>query len=311
MAEFSLVQSQYHDVYPFISASSGLANASTSRSVLVVGAGSGIGKAAAVAFAQTGATNVIIAGRRVANLQVVKDLVNSSFPKTNVLAVPCDAADTASVDKLFAEIAAADITLDVLVNSQGTVRSKASLRNSDPEEWWADWQVMVKSPYLTTRAFLRSLAIPEERPATPTRAIVNLSSIGSNLILPEATSYGAPKTALNRLTEYAAAEATRLGVQVIAYHPGGVADTDITSLSADFMKAFYVDTPELAALTAVYLSTPKASYLSGRYVDATWNLEELEQFKEKILKEDLLKTAVLGESRRKMPQQIQDMVEQL
>lgn len=281
------------------------------RSVLVIGAGSGIGKAIAHAFAGTGASNVAITGRRSANLEDVKRELNAAFPKVNVLAISCDAADPAGVDKLFSDISGANITLDVLVNSQGITRSKVSIRDSDPENWWADWEVMVRSPYLTTRAFLRSLPVPAERPSQPSRAIINVSSIGSNLLLPGQTSYAAPKAAINRITEATAAEATRLGVKAICYHPGGIADTDITKLSGESMKLMYTETPELAALTAVYLATPKADYLNGRYVDARWDMSELEGQKEKIQKEDLLKTALLGHARLDLGPHFREIIENL
>lgn len=309
MAEFDLVQPKHHDVYDFISSTSGLIDASKNRSVLVVGAGSGIGMAIAHAFAQTGASTVVITGRRASNLEDVKKSLNAAFPNTQVLAIPADAAEPAGVDKLFSEIAAANITLDVLVNSQGLTKSRASIRNSDPDAWWGDWAVMVRSPFLTTRAFLRSVPVPAERPAAPSRAIVNVSSIGANLLLPIHSAYGAPKAAVNRFTEYTAVEGVPLGVQAICYHPGGIADTDITKNSPAFMKGMYNESPELAALTAVYLSTPKASYLTGRYVDARWDLGELEGKKEKIMKEDLLKTALLGHARLNLGPQLRDLAE--
>ena len=47
----------------------------------------------------------------------------------------------------------------------------------------------------------------------------------------------------------------------------------------------------------MYLSTPRADWLSGRYLSANWDMEELEtDFKEKVLKEGFLLTTVLGSS---------------
>jgi hypothetical protein len=48
----------------------------------------------------------------------------------------------------------------------------------------------------------------------------------------------------------------------------------------------------LAAGTAVYLSTPRASFLDGRFVFSNYDMEQLEELKEKIVEEDLLKTKV-------------------
>lgn len=49
----------------------------------------------------------------------------------------------------------------------------------------------------------------------------------------------------------------------------------------------------LAAGTAVYLSTPRAGFLDGRFVFANYDMEKLEELKEKIVTEDLLKTRVI------------------
>ena len=50
--------------------------------------------------------------------------------------------------------------------------------------------------------------------------------------------------------------------------------------------------PRLADLsggTCVYLSTPRAKFLAGRYVESNWDMEKLEANKEKVVEEDLLK----------------------
>ena len=52
---------------------------------------------------------------------------------------------------------------------------------------------------------------------------------------------------------------------------------------------------ELAAGTAVYLASPQARFLSGRYVSANWDVDELEARKDEIVKKDLLKMDLKGE----------------
>lgn len=52
---------------------------------------------------------------------------------------------------------------------------------------------------------------------------------------------------------------------------------------------------ELAAGTAVYLTSPQAQYLSGRYMSANWDVDELEQKKDEIKERDLLKMDLKGE----------------
>lgn len=296
MAEFDIVKPKYHDVYSYISTAT-LADAAKGRSILIVGAGSGVGKATAVSFAHAGASNIVLTGRRLSNLQDVKSQINASFPQTNILVVTSDSSDAGEVESLFAQIKDAGIILDVLVNSQGVQLNQASIMNSDPDIWWKEFEIMLKGPYLTTRSFLLSVPRPTERPDIPTRAVVNLSSLACNTMLPNASSYCVLKAALNRVTEYTAAEAIGLGIQAIALHPGGIPDTDLTSKSAEWMMPYYTETAELSGQTVVYLSTNDAAYLNGRYIDARWDLEELKSHKERILREDLLKTSMLGSVR--------------
>lgn len=301
MADFNVVQPKHHDVYPFISTAGKLANVSSGKSVLVVGAGSGIGKAIAIAFAETGASNVVISSRRQANLDAVKSDIVAKSPKANVLAIAADAAKPVDIDKLFENIKAAGITLDVLVNSQGLRLSRKSIYDSDPDDWWTEIEVMLRSPYLTTRAFLHAIPKPVTRPEIPDRSIINITSIAGHALLPLGSSYSIPKIGLDRLTEFSAAEATHWGVQSIAIHPGGVPDTGITSTAPAFMHPYYTETAELAANATVYCTTPAAAYLNGRYVDVRWDLEELEKHSERIVEEDLLKASILGDARQKPP----------
>lgn len=61
----------------------------------------------------------------------------------------------------------------------------------------------------------------------------------------------------------------------------------------DYFKPHLYDTLDLAGGTAVYLSTPRASFLDGRFVFANYDMEKLETLKESIVSEDLLKQKVV------------------
>lgn len=309
MSEAALVTSKRHDVYPYISADDGLRNVAANRSVLVVGAGSGIGRAIAIAFTDSGATNIVISGRRQSKLEEVKEAIEKKHPKVNVVPITADATSVESVDALFKQIKDdAGIVLDVLVNSQGARSGRGRIAETDPDLWWADIESYLKSPFLTTRAFLRSLNRPAEPPKELNKAIVNITSIASNALMPLGSSYCIPKVGLNRLTEFTAAEGAPYGVQSVAIHPGGVANTDTTKDSPSFMLPYFTETAELAAAVTVYCSTSKAEYLNGRYVDVTWDLEELEKHKAKILKEEMLQTSILGATRPRLPDQMRKTV---
>ena len=95
------------------------------------------------------------------------------------------------------------------------------------------------------------------------------------------------KHALNRLIELIAIENTT--VKAFSMHPGAVA-TEISKTSGLEEKGVqFIDPPELAVSTMLYLCTGKADWLNGRYVSVNWDLGQVEtEWKEKILEKDLL-----------------------
>lgn len=74
-------------------------------------------------------------------------------------------------------------------------------------------------------------------------------------------------------------------------HPGFIA-TDMSSPgTALYDIAWTKDTLELPAGLALYLTTPQAEFLRGRWIDANWRVDELEARREEIVSQNLLKTA--------------------
>ena len=103
---------------------------------------------------------------------------------------------------------------------------------------------MLKGPYVMSRAFLR--AHTAGRPA----AIIMTSSIGSYNFPPTYSSYAGSKAAVNRITEWIAAENRDDGVQAVAFHPGGVGGTDLTSKSPEWMQRWYTETGRCSLVIA-------------------------------------------------------------
>jgi len=85
------------------------------------------------------------------------------------------------------------------------------------------------------------------------------------------------------------------GFRSVAMHPGGVL-TDMSDLAdiPENIRRLLVDTPALPGGTAVYLSMKRADFLMGRFVSSTWDMEELEGVKERVVKDDLLRSRVIG-----------------
>ena len=98
------------------------------------------------------------------------------------------------------------------------------------------------------------------------------------------------KFILDALATYVAAEYPN--VTAVSVHPGLV-PTDM--LREPFRSLFNQDSPELVGNTAVWLCQEKAKFLSGRFIAANWDMDDLVSRKEEIVKDDLLKLTLKGE----------------
>lgn len=110
----------------------------------------------------------------------------------------------------------------------------------------------------------------------------------SDLIVPNTTAYGTSKLAVNRFTELIQHEYGKQGVRALSFHPGGIASTGMGQRAPQQFKNRLIDTVDLAAGTALYLTTPEATYLDGRFVYSNWNMEEVAKLKDDIVKDNLL-----------------------
>ncbi|KAJ4861570.1 short chain dehydrogenase domain-containing protein [Trichoderma breve] len=289
--DFAVGRPRHSDVYPFIDPRASLKGVAQGKIVLVTGAGTGIGKAIAEQFAIAGASSVIIAGRRSEPLEETKTSIELLAPSCRVLVRGgTDVADKASVKNLMDSLPEVP---DILVHSAAVSLSTAAIDESNPDWWLGDIDNNIRGMYMITTAYLGAL---KEAGKTKAR-IINVGSIASWRYVYGRSSYAASKVAMNTFTEYIDREQQAGGndIRCVVMHPGGVL-TDLikNTVVPEAIIGRMTDKAELSGATAVYLSTDRSNFLMGRFVLATWDMEELEQQKDKILKEDLLKTRVMG-----------------
>ncbi|KAK0927664.1 hypothetical protein LTR29_017599 [Friedmanniomyces endolithicus] len=287
---FALLKPTRHDVYAFIDPKQKLKGAATGKTVLVTGAGTGIGKGIAESFAVAGAASIILAARRADKLEATKASIAKLAPECHVtVAGGTDVASRESVEQLFESLSEVP---DVVVSNAAT-SSSATVAESDPDRWWNDYDVNVRGPYLIARSYMRAAKAAGKKD----RRLINVSSNSAWRYYHGLSSYSASKAALNTLTEHLDNEGLKdgNGFRSVAMHPGGVL-TDMSDLAdiPENIRRLLVDTPALPGGTAVYLSTKRAEFLMGRFVSSTWDMEELEGVKERVVKEDLLRSRVLG-----------------
>lgn len=230
-------------------------------------------------FAIAGASKIWITGRDNSALKETQISVQELAPDCTVYPLVGDLTSPDDVDKLFESLYGA--VPDILINNAGISTSQTYIADSDPQNWWNDWQVNVYGTYLVTRAWLRALR------GKPGIVVSTSSSVG-DLVAPNMSSYGTSKLAVNRFTESIQLEYGKQGVRALAFHPGGIASTGMGQTAPAQYRHRLLDTVDLAAGTALYLTTPEAAYLNGRFVYANWNMEDVEKLKDEIVKDNLL-----------------------
>lgn len=253
---------------------------------LVTGAGSGIGRAIALAFASEGAM-VAVNDLRAEAAQAVAAEIEAAGGRA--LAVPADVADGRAVLKMFTRFLTTWETVDIVVNNAGT----AFLAPHVVENFDAMAREMMSGALPTTAlqatatmedgVWRRTLAIHLDGTFHCTREalkvmevrrrgkLINMASIAGTTGLAGSPDYSAAKGGIIAFTKSVAKEVAHLGIQVNAIAPGFI-DTPLLDAFSPTMKMVVVaQTPmgrlgtvdEIAA-AALYLASPVADFVTGQ-----------------------------------------------
>jgi len=235
----------------------------TDRVAIVTGAGKGIGRGIALAFAEAGA-DVVCAARTQSDIDAVADDVRRRGRRA--LAVRTDVMRTEDLEALVRATLDEFGRVDVLVNNAGGTLPRAALQTSE-RFFEAALRFNVTSAFLLSR-----LVVPKMVETAGGGAIVNISSRSSDMVQTSFVAYGAAKAALNMVTRNLAAEIAPK-VRVNAISVGGVAtDALQVVLTNDELRAqFEAHTPmgrpgtvEDIAACALYLASPASGWVTGK-----------------------------------------------
>ncbi len=176
-----------------------------SKVALVTGAGSGIGKAAALALLRHG-YHVTLAGRRREALE--QTAAAAGEMRANALAVPTDVADPASVRALFARTKAAFGRLDVLFNNAGVGAPAVPLEDLTYEQWKNVVDINLTGMFLCTQEAFRLMKAQDPRGGR----IINNGSISAHAPRPNSAPYTATKHAVTGLTKSASLDGRKYDI---------------------------------------------------------------------------------------------------
>lgn len=235
----------------------------------ITGAGRGMGRSVAVAFARAGA-RLAVTGRSVESL----DSLRSELPNTEILVLQGDVADCPAMERTADRIVDRYGRLDVLVNMAGispTVRPSEEIAD---QEWRDVLDVNLGGTFYCCRAAARHML------AAGSGSIVNVSSVHGSTGVANMAAYGASKGAVENLTRSLGVEWARRGVRVNCLAPGYI-ETDMTYA---YLRSRYGDrvrdgipmghpgTVSDIVGAALFLAAPASRYVTGAIipVDGGW-----------------------------------------
>jgi NAD(P)-dependent dehydrogenase (short-subunit alcohol dehydrogenase family) len=231
---------------------------------VITGAGSGIGKATALACAREGAHVVVFDLNREAAETTARELTGIG---RRALAVGGDVTSEADIDRLTEAAMREFGRIDLLVNNAGVADQIVPTLEQSVQTWERVMDIHLKGMYLCCRRAGREMVRQMEG------RIVSISSVAGMVGFPMRTAYGPAKAGIAHLTRVLAVEWAKYNVRVNAIAPGYVRTPLVARVIDDgkLDEKHIVDRtplgrlarPEEIAAAAVFLLSDEASYITG------------------------------------------------
>jgi 3-oxoacyl-[acyl-carrier protein] reductase len=236
------------------------------RVALITGAGRGIGKAIALAFARENAHVVINDIYPKDELAKVTGEISASGVRA--LAIQADVSQSDEVKEMIGKVQKTFQRLDILVNNAGIIR-RGTIETVTEEEWDEVIRVNLKGTFNCCKAVVGIMK--RQRMGK----IVNVSSVaGKTGDITSAPGYGPSKAAIDALTKTLARELAQHGINVNAVAPHAI-ETEMSGQWSEEKRKSVIEAiplkrlgkPEDVAEAVLFLASDKANFITGEILD--------------------------------------------
>lgn len=233
------------------------------RTAIITGAGSGIGRATALLFAQEGARVVVVDVAADAAASVAEEI---NAREGRAVGIRADVSKADEVQAMVEQSLTHFGRIDILINNAGVIRDNMSWKMSD-QDWDKVLDVNLKGTFLCSRA-----VIPPMR-AQGYGKIVNTSSIGALGNAGQA-NYSAAKAGVMALTKTLSLELARSGVNVNCVAPGSIDTPILKGMPPGMVEKKVLERvplrriglPEDVAKLHLFLASDDSSYITGQVI---------------------------------------------
>lgn len=182
--------------------------------IVITGAGSGIGKTAALSFAEHGAT-VVLLGRTLAKLeQTYDEIENAGYPKPAIFPINLEGAAPEDYNELSTALESEFGRVDGILHNASLLGARTPIDNYPLRDWQSLMQVNVTAPFLLTKALLKLL-----RKSDAGRVLFTSSGVADKGRAYWG-GYAVSKAATNNLMEVLADELEKTNIRVNSINPG-------------------------------------------------------------------------------------------
>ena len=234
------------------------------KTVLVTGAGTGIGRAIATAFFEKGA-QVMIAGRTEKTLQETASMMQ---PHSRCAVCTADMRITQDMDRLIQETDQRFGPIDILVNNAGIYPNKRVV-DMEPEEWDAVMETNLRGPFLLCQAVARQMIEKGAR-----GKIINITSGAHRSARKGAAHYASSKAALTMFTKVLALELSEYGINVNTVSPGLIDVGPQMPVTQEYKDSLVkmipwqrMGRPEEIAKAVLFVASDDAEYITGESLE--------------------------------------------